>query len=205
MWLGHRVAPWGYAWAFPSTENGLPHVRVGIGTPRAVPDSAGIWFTRFLAAHPEYAGSVHHRVGGIIPTAPVSKVLQRDGLVLLGDAARLCCPLTGGGILGALASGDAAAHAVVEDAPETYPDKIGWLVRELRTRWMLKQIVYGLNDAELGRLVRFLGDIDLPSDGSVNPLRERRRVTRKLIRSDPGIVLSLFTRGRLMRALLPAG
>jgi flavin-dependent dehydrogenase len=201
MWLGRRVAPWGYAWAFPSTENGYPHVRLGLGTPRAVAESAGGYFRRFQAAHPEYAGPAHHRVGGIIPTSPVVPTIERDGVFLLGDAARLCCPLTGGGIWGALASGEAAAAAVVAGDPSSYRRRLAWLTGELRARWALKQFAYGLTDSELARLVRFLGRLNLPADGSVNPLAERRRVTRRLLLEEPTLLATVLTRGRFWRAL----
>jgi|GEM_PF-7080543 len=203
MWLGHDVAPWGYAWAFPSLENGLPHVRVGLGTPRALPLSAGKYFDRFLAAHPEYNGPVHHRMGGQIPTAPVAPILERDGLILLGDAARLTCPLTGGGIWGALASGEAAVEAVLLGEPASYPKRIKWLTDELHTLWMLKQFAYGLNDRELDELVQFIGGLTLPSDGSVNPIAERRRITRKLLLEHPGLMSTILRRGRFWRAVHP--
>jgi flavin-dependent dehydrogenase len=203
MWLGHRVAPWGYAWGFPSRENGTSHVRLGLGTPRCLPESAGVHFARFRSAHPEYDGPVHHRVGGIIPTSPVARVLMRRRIFLLGDAARLCCPLTGGGILGALASGEAAARAVVENDPWAYARHLSWLRRELRARWIVKQLVYGLTDPELARLVLFLGDLRLPDAAEIDPLVERRRVTRRLLLREPRLALSLLSRGRFWRAMRP--
>ena len=200
MWLGHGVAPLGYGWAFPSTEDGRPTVRVGLGTPRAAARTAGEYFGAFLRDHPEYGGKVHHRVGGVIPTAPVARTLERGGLFLLGDAARVCCPITGGGIWGALASGEAAAASVIAGAPESYAPRLRWLTDELAWRWALKQFAYGLNDRELGELVRFLGTLDLPRDGDVDPLRERRRVTRRLALRHPWLLATLLRRGRFWRA-----
>jgi digeranylgeranylglycerophospholipid reductase len=203
MWLGHSVAPWGYAWGFPSVEDGAPMVRLGIGTPRVLPESAGVHFARFRSAHPEYDGPVHHRCGGVIPTAPVGAVLERRGLFLIGDAARLVCPVTGGGILGALASGEAAADAVVAGDPASYPERVRWLTDEMRWRWVLKQFIYGLRDPELAELVRVLGEIEMPPGGAIDPFAERRRISRWMVLHHPGLMSTLLTRGRLWRALRP--
>jgi flavin-dependent dehydrogenase len=201
MWLSHTVAPNGYAWAFPSVEDGVPHVRVGLGTPRSDSESAGQYFRRFRAAHPEYGGAVHHRTGGIIPVAPVARALHRDGVYLLGDAGRLCCPVTGGGIWGAIASGEAAAGCIVDRDPDSYRARLGPLLRTLRLRWMLKQLAFGLDEDELGGLVEFLGGLDLPHDGNIDPVIVGRQVARRFFLTRPGLAATILHRGRFWRAV----
>lgn len=225
MYLSHRVAPDGYAWAFPSKEDGQSMVRVGIGTPRVIPRlrqgghfyleykglPAGFWFNKFLEEHPEYNGKVHHRVGGQIPTMAPFPYPYKDGLFLLGDAARCCCPLTGGGVLGALETARAAAESLRQDGSrysiqrtgETYVNELRDLHAEMNRRWLLKQVFYGLSDHELARLVRFLGTYEVDASKGLNPFAERRKMTRGLLLKEPRIVLSLLTRGRLHKARHP--
>jgi flavin-dependent dehydrogenase len=227
MWLGHTTAPDGYCWAFPSKEEGRPMVRVGVGVPRRVPmlrsgnpgpvrwypvpakcQNAQYWLTGFLQAHPEYQGRVHHRCGGQIPTSAPHPRPYHEGLFLIGDSARLCCPISGAGVMTALESARCAAVAITtrqgfDAVGRCYLDGLRPLQEEMRRRYTLKQLFYGLSDHEIAQLVRVMDRHTVRDGEVVEPLRIRRRLTRNLLLSHPGIALSLLTRGRWGRARHP--
>jgi digeranylgeranylglycerophospholipid reductase len=97
----------GYAWIFSrgcETSIGLG----GIGNVREKLET----FITSLNIDPSKRMSVHH--GGIPhPACPVAIALP--GVLFAGDAGGFTCPLTGGGIIGALMSGKVAAE-VIRDA-----------------------------------------------------------------------------------------
>jgi digeranylgeranylglycerophospholipid reductase len=117
--IGHEVAPGGYAWIFPKGEG---KANVGLGV------QADLWqaegqraetvfgrLTRFIEARPALAqGYPVTLVTGNVPTALPPARMVADGLMLVGDAARQVDPLTGGGITNAIMAGELAAQVAAE-------------------------------------------------------------------------------------------
>lgn len=205
LYLG-RWAPSGYAWVFPSTEDGTPHLRVGIGVPLSVRDGRGVpvpvrvYFDKFLSEFPQYRGTPHHRMGGVIPTYRPNRTLHRGRVLSLGDAARLCDPLTGGGIHQGLASGVAAAHAVTMTDPGRYERELAPFIKEMRLRYRWKQVLLGMTEDELRTTLDALAEMKLPP-GRFSPYAMRRDALRHL-RSRGLRPLSILWRSRrLWKAL----
>ena len=127
--IGHELAPGGYAWVFPKGEG---RANVGLGVQAdlwqdAVATGSGDGFTgvgagtvlgyltRFIESRPHLAqGYPVTLVAGNVPVALPPERLVADGLMLVGDAARQVDPLTGGGIVNAMAAGELAAQVAVE-------------------------------------------------------------------------------------------
>ena len=111
----------GYGWIFPGPD-GVANVGLGVGTladrssgaaaVRALPD-----FFDHLRRHgllaPSAAGPVPARLGGWLKMGMVGTLPARGRVLLVGDAAGLVNPLQGEGIAQAMASGRAAAQAIV--------------------------------------------------------------------------------------------
>lgn len=116
--IGHDLAPGGYAWIFPKGE-GKANVGLGVqaGMQRAGgadPGTALAYLTRFIEARSYLAqGSPVALVTGNVPGALPPARLVTDGLMLVGDAARQADPLTGGGIINAMVAGKLAAQAAI--------------------------------------------------------------------------------------------
>ncbi len=73
------------------------------------------YLQRFVEGKPFLAqGSAVTLILGNAPTAIPTTPLVADGCVLVGDAARQLDPLTGGGILNAMAAGNIAAEVIAE-------------------------------------------------------------------------------------------
>jgi len=112
-WIGEEIAPGGYAWVFPKGE-GRANVGLGVQADRAR-ETALTYLHRFVEREPALAaGSPVTLIAGSVPVAPPCAQLVADGLMLVGDAARQVDPLTGGGIMNAMAAGRLAAQVAAE-------------------------------------------------------------------------------------------
>lgn len=202
IYLG-PIAPGGYAWVFPSSEQGNPALRVGLGTPHSVRLPPIVWYRKWLEQHPEFQDPhPYHVVGGQIPTGPPCAQLDDGrGAMVLGDAARVCDSITGGGLYPAMYSGRWAARAVIQGDLRTYRQAMMPLLSELRIRYLLKQLVFGLSYRELNQLVDVIGSYPLASGEDLNPFEERRSLTRYLMATRPNLVATPLTRGRLKKTL----
>lgn len=133
-------------------------------------------------------------VGGV----PVCRPLERtvaDGLVIIGDAARVADPITGGGIYNAMYTGrlagqvaaDAIAAGDVSTSALMAYDH-GWrgekLGRSLDRNYRIKEIFVTLSDEKLNRIVRAFSRMDL-SKFSVHG------IVREVVKHDPGLLLEI--------------
>ena len=80
------------------------------------------YLTRFIESRPHLAqGYPVTLVAGNVPVALPPARMVTDGLMLVGDAARQVDPLTGGGIVNAMAAGELAARVAVEAIDQGEP------------------------------------------------------------------------------------
>ena len=199
-------APKGYAWCFPSSEDGRPHLRVGIGTPLSVRDARGVpipvrkYFEKFLADFPEFDLPRHHAMGGVIPTGFPKRTLHRGRVLSLGDAARLTDGLTGGGIHQALASGVAAAKAVQLTDPGRYERELAPFITEMRMRYRLKQVLLGMTTDEVRTTMDAIAGMELPP-GRFSPYMMRREALKHLRQRGIRPLRILLRSDRFWRAL----
>lgn len=159
FYLGNSVAPGGYAWVFPKGER-TANVGLGVQVSRIEKKIAYEYLSDFVKRHFPRASIVGQMAGGV----PVSKPLKKpygNGIMLVGDAARLCNPLTGAGIWGAMLSGEYAGLAAVEavdkgDVSEKqlsrYAKMIGADIVKINTRsFRVSQAVLKLSDEVMNR------------------------------------------------------
>jgi flavin-dependent dehydrogenase len=114
----------GYGWIFPGAD-GRANIGlgIGVGSNRLLVRAVGEQFPAFLdhlvrrrisAARSPAEGE---RLGGWLKMGVIGTVPARGRVLLAGDAAGLINPLQGEGIAQAMASGQAAAAAIVEQGP----------------------------------------------------------------------------------------
>jgi flavin-dependent dehydrogenase len=120
--------PWqlfpGYGWIFP-TDDGRANVGLGlaVGAGRLLARQAGERFDDFLAhlrrerLLPPGDGDSAQRLGGWLKMGVLGTVPAAGNVLLAGDAAGLINPLQGEGIAQAMASGRAAATAIMGGSP----------------------------------------------------------------------------------------
>ncbi|MEM2618607.1 MAG: NAD(P)/FAD-dependent oxidoreductase, partial [Candidatus Hadarchaeales archaeon] len=145
------VAPKGYAWIFPTGEDGL--FRVGLGVPLSERLNARKLLDKF---HKTVGTTPVGEIGAkLIPTAKPPKRLVYGNVLLVGDAGLQTDPVTGGGIVNAMVGAKCLARAIAEGKPENY-DKY-WKERLYLTnllRYQLKRVLYDFTDEDFNELVR---------------------------------------------------
>jgi digeranylgeranylglycerophospholipid reductase len=163
-------APGGYIWIFPKGE-GVANVGIGVQL-SLLSDKAEVkgFLDRWISRQPGLAqGQALEIVGGAVSTnKPLDRTVT-DGVMLVGDAARLIDPLTGGGIVNACISGklagEVAAQAVRKgDRSARFLQKYekAWrklLEKKLLRNWMAKEKVGQLDDATFDSIVGTLAEV----------------------------------------------
>lgn len=152
--FGENYAPGGYAWVFPKGPNSA-NVGLGISPLRTR--------TRALAfldgwTRREFPGAqIEERIFGGVP----AKVLDRistDRCLLVGDAARLCDPLSGAGIANGVKSGVIAGHCAAQrlrGEKDHFEAEIERAIRsEVRFHKKVRDAYLGLGDRDYDRVYR---------------------------------------------------
>jgi digeranylgeranylglycerophospholipid reductase len=171
FYLG-KCAPGGYVWIFPKAD-GLANVGIGVQVSQVKsPADARTYLDKWIEQHPGYAkGKKIDMVGGGVSIAPPLKQTVADGIMLVGDAARMIDPLTGGGIAnGCIAGkicGEVAAESVqAGDVSKGFLQRYekGWRARleeKLYRNWLAKEKLVTLSDETFDKIVDALAGVRL--------------------------------------------
>lgn len=114
FYLGDEVALGGYVWVFPKSEK-VASVGIGVCVRDCEAGTAYRKLKEFIDRHYGSASIVGEMAGGV-PVSKPMKAPYSDGLLLAGDAARHCNPLTGGGIATGMMAGFHAGETAAEAA-----------------------------------------------------------------------------------------
>ena len=140
--LDRRRLPFGYYWVFPKSD----HVNVGLIRWAAAegPPLRGV-LDEFVDSRDDLRGRrVIRRLGGVIPATTVSR-FQWENCLVVGDAAGMLNPLTGGGYICGFLSAKLAAQTCVEAfaggrlAPERLR-RYGPRVRRTHHFWVVRSL-----------------------------------------------------------------
>jgi flavin-dependent dehydrogenase len=173
--FGNDVAPGGFAWAVP-VDRGRPFVRVGVMCQRRANHQFARMIDRIAARWAIDRSAVPAPRQKILPLGPIARTYS-DRLLVVGDAAGLVKPTTGGGIYYGLLSASIAAdtlatalRADVVDASALARYEARWKKRlgtELKWQLVLRRIAQRLSDADIDRL------FDLARTDGVMPIVRR--------------------------------
>lgn len=185
LYLGHNVAPLGYAWSFPE---GPDRLKIGLGIPQSLDLTPKDLMVNFVKKYPEFRKPISKRNGGIIPTAPPLKTAVKGNVMLVGDAAHFCSPLHGGGIWFGMQSGQFAGMAISRGNPQLYERlwkrELGGV---LRRHYKLKQVIYKMSDKDFDDLVALMNKA-LRLQGTDIQFSS---VFMQLFFSNPGFILAM--------------
>lgn len=140
--LDRRRLPFGYYWAFPKSD----HVNVGLIRWAAAdgPPLRGV-LDEFIASRDDLRGrAVLRKLGGVIPAATVSR-FQWENCLVIGDAAGMLNPLTGGGYICGFLSAKLAAQTCADAfaggrlAPERLR-RYGGRIRRTHHFWVVRTL-----------------------------------------------------------------
>jgi digeranylgeranylglycerophospholipid reductase len=162
-------APGGYIWVFPKSP-GIANVGIGIAASQLRdPGQTKASLDRWIAAKPEFSkGQALDMVaGGISKNKPLPAMVS-SGFMMVGDAARLIDPLTGGGIVNACISGKLAGETAAEsiEGGNNGKEFLQKYERAWRDRlqkrhirnWKAKQKFDTLNDDAFNQIIRTLSE-----------------------------------------------
>jgi geranylgeranyl reductase family protein len=162
--IGFGRAQQGYSWSFPKADR----YSVGIGGRHG--GNLRSELDRWLDCL-GYRGDRQFKIyGHALPEAVVGARLQRNGIILAGDAAGLVNPLTGEGIRYAIQSGRIAASAIVSGQVGGYSRsiyeqigsdlRVSYFIRTLFNAWPRFCYRYGVKNAAASRELAkaFCGD-----------------------------------------------
>ena len=194
FYFGNRIAPEGYLWVFPKGER-TANVGIGIsGRKSRDGHRARQLLDRFIADTFPRGKMVECIVGGVSVCRPLPCTVA-DGLMVVGDAARLADPMTGGGIANAMITGKLAAGVAAEaigkgdvgrDSLRGYDDawRSSVMGKSLEKNYRIKEIFITLDDAKLNALIQTGSRLDL-KDFSVLTL------VKELMKRNPKMLLEL--------------
>ncbi len=181
FYLG-KVAPGGYVWVFPKGD-GLANVGIGVQVSQ-IKNAAETkdYLDRWIEHHPGYSkGKKIDMVGGGVSISPPIKQSVTDGLLLVGDAARMIDPLTGGGIANGCIAGKIAGKVAAEaaqtgDVSRTFLMKYdqGWravLEEKLLRNWVAKEKLVSLPDETFDKIIDALAGVKLEKLSVLNILK----------------------------------
>ena len=147
----------GYGWSFPK---GGHYGNVGVGV-AVLPEgeSADLYLNRFVS-HYFKGAKIMGKTSSVVPVGGHRMQIYGDGIMVVGDAARLAEPISGGGIPAALVSGSIAGEVGAKALKEgdlsanrlkEYHDRF-WKVidrREYELAYEIRRIFLKMNDDDL--------------------------------------------------------
>jgi digeranylgeranylglycerophospholipid reductase len=172
MYFGN-FAPCGYVWIFPKDEG---FASVGIGVNGNVGNKALGYLRDFVEKDTRLKnGSIIETNAGVVPVGGVIKKIVSNGLIVVGDAARMVNPLTGGGMRFAFRAGKIAGN-IASDAIRNndFSEK---KLSEYEKRWdkefglvfricdVVKDVLFDSSEKELDSLFEDIGSITVPKPG----------------------------------------
>ena len=173
--FGRTIAPGGFAWAVPVQRPDGMHVRVGVMATHA----ANGWYESMLERLTPRWGITADAARPRLKFLPLRSIQRTyaDRLLVVGDAAGLVKPTTGGGIYYSVLSADIASGIAVRaltadrlEASDLKPYESQWRRRlsgEFHAQWALRHLAQRMSDRQIDAL------FDLALTDGVMPIVER--------------------------------
>ena len=181
FYLGNEMAPAGYVWIFPKGEK-TANVGVGIGGDRSKPGARPIdYLNRFIEKKFPRGKTIELIAGGVSICRPLSSTIA-NGLIAVGDAARLSDPITGGGIYAALYSGKLAGEvgskalskgdtSVQELKEYDRTWRSAPLGKALERNYQIKEVFIKLSDNDLNSAIHTVSKMNLDEFSTYNLIK----------------------------------
>ena len=185
-------APGGYIWIFPKGE-GIANVGIGVmGTKCTGKADAKYYLDKWIAEDPRFKDAqILEIMGGFVSTLPGLDETTADNLVLVGDAARVIDPITGGGICHACRTGMYAGELLAElnktgdfskEALKPYEKR--WRDRmedKLFRNWMAKEKLATLDDDTIDEIIKLIKTSEITNVTVYNLLKAIKEKYPKVV------------------------
>ncbi len=136
LYVGEKIAPGGYAWAFPRAQDGY-NAGIVIGSTYKNKVNIRTLLTHFLQFHfPN--GKITGTFAGTIPCATGKRIMAVPGMIKAGDCAATVNPISRAGIVEAMMCGSLAGEYSLKmlDANEKHIHKA---CKDYQSAWMEKR------------------------------------------------------------------
>ncbi|MDD1728005.1 MAG: NAD(P)/FAD-dependent oxidoreductase [Methanospirillum sp.] len=199
FFAGNDVAPGGYVWIFPKGEK-TANVGIGIGGDRG--GKPGIrpidYLNRFVKQHFPNGKTIELIAGGVSICKPLESTVA-DGLMIVGDAARVSDPLTGGGIYNALYTGKTAGEVAVDSLAkgdvsrkalmkydETW--RASYMGKALERNYQIKEVFVKLTDDDLNSIIHSVAKMNMSEFNTLS-------LIKNIITANPKVAMKLGKAG----------
>ncbi|MBQ3684440.1 MAG: NAD(P)/FAD-dependent oxidoreductase [Methanomicrobium sp.] len=191
FYVGREACPGGYIWIFPKGDR-TANVGIGIaGNESKDGKRAKDYLDKFVKKNfPD--GKITEIIVGGVSICPPLKSTVEDGLMFVGDAARLSDPITGGGIYNAMYSGKLAAEVAAECIRNGDTSKAAlmkydttWraskMGKTLERNYQIKEIFVKLDDDQLNSILNSLSNLVMKEFSMLTLMKEIIRMNPKMI------------------------
>ena len=194
FYVSNEACPWGYIWIFPKGPR-CANIGIGIaGTKSGEGHRAKDYLDRYLAKEFPNGKVTELIVGGVSVCKPLECTVA-DNLIIVGDAARLSDPITGGGIYNAMYTGDLAGKVAAEAIKKGDTSKSalmvydktwreGHLGKTLARNYAVKESFIKMDDKKLNSIVHAMSDLKI-DDLSV------KKLVLAIFKANPWLALEL--------------
>jgi len=191
FYLGNEVAPEGYLWVFPKGDRAA-NVGIGIsGKKSGEGHRAKDYLNRFVNKTFPKGKTIECIVGGVSVCRPLECTVG-DGLVLVGDAARVVDPLTGGGIYNSMFTGRLAANVAAECIAKGDLSKKALMAydkswreskmgKTIERNYLIKEYLIKQPDEKLNAIIHSVAKMNLKEFSTISLIKEIIRVNPKLL------------------------
>lgn len=172
FFLGKCFVPGGYVWCFPQ---GPGIANIGLGVNGAMAGEGGAakkYLDSFISNNPRFSKGRITEIngGGVSVSLPLEETVT-DHLVVVGDAARMIDPITGGGVYNACFAAIQAGRTICEaldrgdtskEALEPYERR--WrdgLEMEMARNYLAKEKLMEIEDEMLDKVISAISEYDL--------------------------------------------
>ncbi len=176
------IAPGGYVWIFNKSEDSA-NVGIGVNLAR-IKDRAEVkgYLDRFIAAHPNLAkGQNVETVAGAVSVCMPLDCVTADGIMLVGDAARMIDPVTGGGVANACKAGKVAGQVAKQchdegDFSKEFLKRYekGWravIEDQMIRNYIAKEKLITLSDDTINKIIQALSGYKIERITTMDVLR----------------------------------
>ena len=201
FYLGNEVAPEGYVWIFAKGDR-TANVGIGISGKKCRDGNRPKdYLDRFIQEKFPDGKIIELIVGGVSACRPLKSTVS-DGLMIVGDAARVSDPLTGGGIINAMYTGKLAGEVAAEcikeaDVSAAALKKYDALWREsamgkgLERNYQIKEIFIRLSDDKMNSILGSVQKIDLEKIGT-------KEIVKELIKYNPWLLKEISSLKKIL-------
>jgi len=185
-------APGGYIWVFPKGEK-VANVGIGVAGQMCKNGAdAKYYLDKWIAEDPRFKnGQILEIMGGFVSTCPGLDSAVDDNLVLVGDAARIIDPITGGGICHACRTGMYAGQVLSEcnktgdfSKKALQPYEKRWRDRmedKLFRNWMAKEKLATLDDDTIDEIIKMISSAEITNVTVYNLLKALKEKFPKVV------------------------